>query len=278
MPDSVALGRNTTATHPAIRASLHLRLGKILLLFIGDNRPTRRIFSQKRQPLSAKARPGCDHSFFPYPAGQGQGGDSARRSRPRTASRDAGCDNVRVSWEGRAEPEAIECVRLHAMPDKTASSAWSRILGGVSALCALERATRAGSQCSRSSNTGLHDDDMFRSAVRPTCPGIGPEADKGGRGPSAIGASDQKHLLEAERATIRFIFFLLIFLVFLPFLPLLPQHYRSWRSRGHFSCITAGTSALRFCKVGRTNSEPRTWEVGPDSGNVLDENCVIVLG
>ncbi|KAH8984775.1 hypothetical protein EDB86DRAFT_2405262 [Lactarius hatsudake] len=117
-------------------------------------------FSQKRQPLSAKARPGCDHSFFPDPAGQGQGQHSAdfwksdrcagghaavqvairRDDRDHGSHRETqGCDNVRVSWEGGAEPEAIECVRLHAT-DKTASSAWSAIIGGRLSIIQLRSA------------------------------------------------------------------------------------------------------------------------------------------
>ncbi|KAH8985551.1 hypothetical protein EDB92DRAFT_1818613 [Lactarius akahatsu] len=63
-----------------------------------------------------------------------------------------GCDNVRVSWEGGAEPEAIEC-RLHAMPDKTASSAPH----------VLDR-NAAG--------------PPTRDYTMTICSGIGPEADK----------------------------------------------------------------------------------------------------
>ncbi|KAH9165032.1 hypothetical protein EDB89DRAFT_1911716 [Lactarius sanguifluus] len=99
----------------------------------------------KRQPLSAKARPGCDHSFFPDPAGQGQGGNAAVQVAIRRDDRDHGSH--------RKTQDAI--------------TSGSHGKEGLSP----KRSTGPPT-------TGLHDDDMLWSAVRPTCLGIGPEADK----------------------------------------------------------------------------------------------------
>ncbi|KAH9039736.1 hypothetical protein EDB84DRAFT_1031557 [Lactarius hengduanensis] len=45
-------------------------------------------FPRNDSPLSAKARPCCDHSFFPDPAGQGQGGHAAVQVAIRRDDRD----------------------------------------------------------------------------------------------------------------------------------------------------------------------------------------------
>ena len=134
----MALGRNTLATHSAIRAYLHYARGKS---YFFQRRQSRNMtFFFLPEPTTVIASPigqseTSSHSFRTR-ARQGQlvlfcffldfffrksdrgpeercrtGGDSVRRSRPRIAAQDAECDNTRVPWEGVAEPEETERVR-----------------------------------------------------------------------------------------------------------------------------------------------------------------------
>ncbi|KAI9429101.1 hypothetical protein H4582DRAFT_358126 [Lactarius indigo] len=177
-------------------------------------------------------------------------------------------------WVGRARSDRVR--PLHATPDNTASSAWSGILRGrLSNSAALSRCAhvpdRNAETTTWSSNTGLHDDDMLRPAVRSMCPGIGPEADTGGRGgkkyPPRSVRSEEAAL--RQNAAIRFIFFLLIFLVFLPFLQPLPTELSAlevlWSLRASRWC----TLALRFCA--KSDVLPRN--LGPGKSNPIRVIC-----